>query len=339
MLCAHSDALLHRSHPHAAPDKCITESTDAHQHAASLTNWLQEYDQLGDGKFYGRLEELRFDRLQVFREHTSKALRQQCNVWPNAIWVGIPANNQDCRINGLSVMENTIMCRPGNSDFELVTPQSFDILGIVIDRDLLHQAADIQGIALDEQHLEKPRMVLPQRTLTDLRYVLQRLIGSEIPVATKQYSQNLVIMALLEVFQQARAAPHQLPGYVHRKMVVDRVKGHLFERSEVPVTMTELCELAHVSRRTLQYSFETILGVSPLRFLRVTRLNQVRRVLSEAGESGSGRTVTAISAEWGFWHAGQFAKDYKQLFGESPSGTLKRVHCSNLVPESSTSAQ
>jgi AraC family ethanolamine operon transcriptional activator len=146
-------------------------------------------------------------------------------------------------------------------------------------------------------------------------------------------------MALLEVFQQARTAPHQLPGYVHRKMVVDRVKGYLFERSEVPVTMTELCELAHVSRRTLQYSFETILSVSPLRFLRVTRLNQVRRVLSEAGENGIGRTVTGISAEWGFWHAGQFAKDYKQLFGESPSGSLKRVNFSNLVFKSSTSTQ
>lgn len=79
-----------------------------------------------------------------------------------------------------------------------------------------------------------------------------------------------------------------------------------------------------MSRRTLQYSFETILGISPLRFLRVTRLNQVRRALAEAGEVGSGHTVTQISAEWGFWHAGQFAKDYKQLFGESPSDTLRR---------------
>ncbi|MEI8618536.1 helix-turn-helix domain-containing protein [Pseudoalteromonas sp. B193] len=34
-----------------------------------------------------------------------------------------------------------------------------------------------------------------------------------------------------------------------------------------------------VSRRTLQYSFESILGINPLRFLRLTRLNNVRREL------------------------------------------------------------
>nr|WP_237707167.1 hypothetical protein [Pseudoalteromonas sp. BSi20652] len=30
-----------------------------------------------------------------------------------------------------------------------------------------------------------------------------------------------------------------------------------------------------------------------------------------------------MAANWGFWHAGQFAKDYTQLFGENPSQTVK----------------
>ncbi|MFO7704766.1 MAG: helix-turn-helix domain-containing protein [Halopseudomonas sp.] len=326
MLWAQPDALPHRSYPHAALDKCIAESRDADQHAGNLTNWLQEYDQLGEGEFYGRVEELTFDRLQVFSEHTSKALRQQCNVWPNALWLGIPVNNQECRIDGMPVSDNTLMCRPGNRDFELVTPEAFDILGIVVDRDLLHRAADIQGVALPEQRLEQPRVALPEGTIKGLRYVLTRLIGSDLPLAAKQHSQDLVIMALLQVLQRERPAAEQIPSYAHRKAVVDRVKGHIAEHGDAPVTMTELCELAHVSRRTLQYSFETILGISPLRFLRVTRLNQARRAL---GEAGTGCTVTGISAAWGFWHSGQFAKDYKQLFGESPSATLKRGQPTN----------
>ncbi|PCD01176.1 helix-turn-helix domain-containing protein [Halopseudomonas pelagia] len=321
MLWAQPDAPQDRSRPQAALDKCIAESRDADQHAGNLSNWLQEYDQLGEGEFYGRVEELTFDRLQVFSEHTSKALRQQCNVWPNAIWLGIPVDEQGCRINGLPVSDTTIMCRPGNRDFELVTPETFDILGIVVDRDLLHRAADIQGVALPESRLEQSRLTLPADTLADLRFVLKRLIGSAMPLAAKKHSQDLVMMALLQVLQGEGPAPERIPSYAHRKAVVDRIKGYMAAHGDAPVTMTELCELAHVSRRTLQYSFETILGISPLRFLRVTRLNQARRALAEAG---SGRTVTEISAEFGFWHAGQFAKDYKQLFAESPSETLRR---------------
>lgn len=326
MLWAQPDALAGRSCPRVALDKCIAESRDPDQHAGNLTSWLQEYDQLGEGEFYGRVEELTFDGLQVFREHTSRALRQQCNVWPNALWLGIPANDGECRINGLPVTDNTIMCRPGNRDFELVTPEAFDILGIVVDRERLYRAADIQGVPLPEHRLEQPRLILPAGTLKQLRYVLMRLMGSDTTLTARQHSQDLVMMALLQVLQEDGPTPEAIPSYAHRKAVVDRVKGYLAEQGDAPVTMTQLCELAHVSRRTLQYSFETILGISPLRFLRVSRLNQVRRALSDASK---GRTVTDISAEWGFWHASQFAKDYKQLFGESPSDTLRRSQQSN----------
>jgi AraC family ethanolamine operon transcriptional activator len=39
----------------------------------------------------------------------------------------------------------------------------------------------------------------------------------------------------------------------------------------------------------------------------------------------SDSSVAVVAANWGFWHPGQFAKDYKQLFGENPSETVKRT--------------
>ena len=112
----------------------------------------------------------------------------------------------------------------------------------------------------------------------------------------------------------------------HAPWVVAR-DGHPLAAPEVldgPVTMEELCQLTHVSRRTLQYSFTTILGISPLQFLRLTRLNRVRRALRAASPEQS---VTEIATYWGFWHLGQFAHDYKQQFGESPSQTLSAKTC------------
>lgn len=306
-----------------ALNKCTAEARDADHHAGNLTNWRQEYDQISDGAFYGRIDEFAFDRLQVFREHTSHSLRQQCNVWDNSLWLGIPATDRPCRINGLPVQENEVMCRPGSCDFELVTPNDFDILGIVVDREMLNQAAKIQGRPLHESRLDQPRLRLAEGTMRGLRYVLDRLLRSDNTLVATRLSQDLVIMALLEVLQLHQPNSEQSPSYVHRKAVVDRVKSHIAEHGDAPVTMTELCELAHVSRRTLQYSFESILGISPLRFLRITRLNQVRRALRDAGGDV---TVTTIATQWGFLHAGQFAHDYRQLFGECPSETLRRQY-------------
>lgn len=34
--------------------------------------------------------------------------------------------------------------------------------------------------------------------------------------------------------------------------------------------------------------------------------------------------VQEVAARWGFWHLSRFASDYRTLFGESPSQTLRR---------------
>jgi AraC family ethanolamine operon transcriptional activator len=80
---------------HAAPAQAAVwqarsrVSTDVDEHAASLSGWQQAYDQLGCGGFTGRLDEVVGDGVQLFRERTSRQLRQRCEVWPGAIWCGI----------------------------------------------------------------------------------------------------------------------------------------------------------------------------------------------------------------------------------------------------------
>lgn len=311
-----------------APDWCVSEATDADEHAHNLRDWQQEYDQLSCGTFYGRIDELALEHLQVFREHTSQALRQQCNVWPDSVWLGFSSDGQDCRINGQDVADNELMCRPGNTGFELITPQSFDIYGIVVSQQALARCAEVQGISLDAHLWQAPKRGWQEQKLNALRYVLQRLLAPKHSGLAGPLQQDMLLMAVLDVLQQVDNRNRISPAYARRKAVVERVKDFLAAHPDSPVTMTELCELTHVSRRTLQYSFESILGISPLRYLRVSRLNAVRRALSQPGDildpQQDDVTVQRIASHWGFWHAGQFAHDYKQLFGENPSETLKR---------------
>lgn len=298
----------------------VSEAHDADLHASNLTNWQQEYDQTSRGSFYGRIVELPFDGLQVFCEHTSQALQQKCVVWPDSVWLGIPlADQEESRINGLTINPNNIMCRPGDCDFQLSTPQDYDLYGLVVDRSKLIKMATIHGVDLNWKELtEYGRLGVPDKTLEEVRFLLARLLCAESKTPPR-LQQDIVMMALLEVLKVETPQPAKTQSYYHRKKVVDRARQFLDHHLDEPVTVTQLCEIVSVSRRTLQYSFESILGVSPIQYLRISRLNGVRRSLVQAQH---GQAVSDIAAQWGFWHLSQFAKDYKQLFGETPSKTL-----------------
>lgn len=315
----------HQKETSFALKKCVIETIDIDHQADSLTNWSQEYDQISNGKFYGRTEKLESQDVHIFQEFTSHSLHQNCQIWSDAIWFGIPfLNQQNSRINGQLIEPNTMASHVGSEEFELVTPENFSIYGVVFEEAFLKAVAQSQGVDLLNSALYKTHQfrIMPEQNVV-LQTLLKRFMQqSDRLVIAEKIKHDFLVTAIIDSLPvELSTASQVIPSYQHRKVVVDRVKSYLNEcRNDTPVTITELCEIAYVSRRTLQYSFETILGCSPLKFLRTMRLNQVRRALKKAKEDQS---IADIASYWGFWHAGQFSKDYKQLFGETPSETVK----------------
>jgi AraC family ethanolamine operon transcriptional activator len=118
-------------------------------------------------------------------------------------------------------------------------------------------------------------------------------------------------------------APSPALAQPRRRHIVEAAKDFMRSRIAETITVADLCIELGVSRRTLQYSFQEVLGINPVRFLRAMRLNGVRRDLrNPCAAPGS---VQDTAANWGFWHLGHFVTDYKRMFGELPSETLRRT--------------
>ncbi len=106
----------------------------------------------------------------------------------------------------------------------------------------------------------------------------------------------------------------------------DYALSHTAERLYV----TDLCEAAEVSERTLQYAFREVMGMTPVAYLTRLRLHRVRHALRTATLAST--TVTAEALRWGFWHFGDFSRAYKDCFGELPSDTLRRKPHASFKP-------
>jgi len=109
-------------------------------------------------------------------------------------------------------------------------------------------------------------------------------------------------------------------GVVERSMAYAEAE---FAARRLP-SIVDICREAGGSQRTLEYSFRTLLGLTPIAYLRTLRLNRVRAQL--LSPSRADLTVTEVATEWCFWHLGKFSRDYAAMFGESPSQTLRRSH-------------
>ena len=108
---------------------------------------------------------------------------------------------------------------------------------------------------------------------------------------------------------------------------MDCVDQHDCER----LTVSDLATAAGVSERTLCTAFQEYFGAGPVGYLKRRTLNLVRKTLQDADPSVT--TVTQVAAQFGVWELGRFAQDFRLLFGELPSATLRGVHGSNRVKE------
>ena len=112
-----------------------------------------------------------------------------------------------------------------------------------------------------------------------------------------------------------------LPKWVGVMLALILALGVIADRADEPVSVAEVAQLTGVTDRTLRYAFEEAYGLSPKQYLQAYRLNKVHRHLRQARKEG--RNVSDVANEWGFWHMGQFARDYRRMFGSLPAETCK----------------
>ncbi len=104
--------------------------------------------------------------------------------------------------------------------------------------------------------------------------------------------------------------------------IVSLVQAYCLENVDDHFGIADICNVANVGERTLQYAFQEIMGTPPMAYLLRVRLHRARADLVAASRLTT--TVSAVALNWGFWHFGEFSRAYKLCFQETPSDTLRR---------------
>lgn len=309
----------------------VRDTRDVNEHAQSLSQWDQQYEQISGGRFQGRIEDLSIGPAQLFREHTCQAVLQSGLSRPGTVTLAVPVRAvADSVFCGRRLALGQGFAVMLDNEFELVTHGEFDIVALAVDLDFLSgYARRIEGIELHQPPLRSGALSGGEESNASLRElvltVLRTVSEADTLLAHEPMRRVLVHAACDALLARLRGPCPERPlacvTSSTRQRIVREAREYMRRHAAEPLGVPDLCEALQVSRRTLQYSFHDVLQLSPVTYLRVLRLNGVRRALREGGRE----PVADCAARWGFWHLSRMATDYRALFGELPSQTLQRA--------------
>jgi transcriptional regulator GlxA family with amidase domain len=129
---------------------------------------------------------------------------------------------------------------------------------------------------------------------------------------------DILIRKLLQQFDSNAASGRDLHAN-------DRSFSHLLAYVEANIrddlSVEELAQVGNVSVRTVYNLFAKYFNVTPKLFIKQTKLKSLRE---ELANGKAVRNVTEVALDHGFTHLGRFSSDYRKMFGELPSETLRR---------------
>lgn len=170
---------------------------------------------------------------------------------------------------------------------------------------------------LPPQRIERFRSFIEQ-----LDQAVHQVLATFDSAASQVSAEQKLVCEVRRVLSAPREVEPALGRHlVPRRQIIGRSMEFVDQHDGEHLSVEQLAAAADVSERTLRDAFQQYFGVAPVQYLNRRTLHQVRAALKAADPSRA--TVTDIATQFGVWQFGRFARDYRFLFRELPSETLR----------------
>ncbi len=251
--------------------------------------------------------------------------------------IGIPLTNPaGIRIDGEALKQDSMVLvrrdRPLTYSSHDVTRWAAVTIPVQLDQDVHFKDASDWNAALTGETTLNAQVPALRRVslLVTLLCSGNDSIVIDDPAATAAAEEE-VLLAVGQLLRESTCAAPRRAGRprVGRERIIGRCLEYFRQNAGQPMLVADLCRVAGVSERTLRNVFYEYFGVGPVRFLKARQLQEIRTALMKAG---SGHTVAQIASHFGVWDFSLFSRNYRALYGENPSDTLRSWRPHHDVP-------
>lgn len=296
----------------------------------NTADWDIDFRQVGKGSLTAELLQMLDPQLSF-----ASARFDQCCLQSGAAPEGtrtfaiLDNGAPDTRFCGQSLTVDTLGIFSKFGEFESTSPSGFNVFTLSFDESWLAEMSQHIARKPLEDFLPDSAAVLPYdpgliEPIRNQLRLLKNLLEGEVPIAAgsglvPQVKEELATGMLN--LMRGREPSDWIRGRCQRHALLTQAKEFIREHLADPVRVMDVAVSLGITVRTLELIFHDLLNVTPQCYILTLRLYEFHRALKKSTpEQG----VAAIAGEWGFWHLGQLAKDYRERFGDLPSQTLAR---------------
>jgi AraC family transcriptional regulator, ethanolamine operon transcriptional activator len=320
---------------------CLARSADdAAVHSQSATDWAHQYEQVAASRFHGMHAEAWLGPLQICYERVEGAFRYRGRPWEGArVFLSFLPGTGEVLYDGRPVANGTLLTHRWDTVGRVTCNRQAEVLVAAIDESFLERYAQRAAHRSFFEHDDGTPLICAQDENPvagferSVKGALETISKNPLLLHNEQARlslQQAVVGALCDALLAGSPDENRLPSASTRAYIVEKAIQFIESRLADPLSVGDISAAVRVCPRTLRYSFEQVLGVTPTQYVRAQRLNRVRRDLV----AGRNDSIQSAAARWGFWHMGRFASYYRQTFGEHPSRTLQVQPRSRATPTS-----
>jgi AraC-like DNA-binding protein len=218
---------------------------------------------------------------------------------------------------------------PPGGMLDAYTPEGYENVSLAVPVDLFQYTVEKMFPEIPERVLRQGASIrVDSKQQTVLRQLIHRVIDGidnpENPLAeliARKHLQSELLDVFLIALRDGILTEKKNARMEKRFQRLKTIRDFLAAKSHEAVKADSLCRELGLSRRGLEVMFQESLGIGPMKFLRHQRLHRVRRALQATSPLPG--AIKKAALDCGFWHMGHFGQEYRALFGENPSETLR----------------
>ncbi|MFG1360997.1 helix-turn-helix domain-containing protein [Xanthobacter pseudotagetidis] len=285
---------------------------------------------LEPGQFAGELA--RIDFRQLWLQRGSESLARSLHIYVpkqrSPIFFLTDSHQAATRVNGIEFKPGDLLFWGAESEQYQRTDASIRWGTMSLEPERLARAASaILGYEISapaDTRVLRPNGIAMSRLAT-LHQMVGALARSSPNIFAHAQTSNAIEHTLVHAMLLAIDSGQEKElgaGLRNRRAILRDLEDLIARNIARPLYLMDLCVALGTSERTLRRAFQEQLGISPNRYLWLRRMYLANRALQLSAPVQA--SVTSIAMEHGFWELGRFATAYRQLFGETPSITLRK---------------